>query len=318
MKKYFAIFCGLMLPFCSCSGNSGSTTSEVADTVATAETEEAIETVEAGTQVYSFKDSCQHLVVKLSLELPTAAGEVSTNIRQALIADFMLNARQPGYDQENEFSIKPYTGNTANPQAIVDYYGKADYDHLLKYAKSDYNDRIQYLNEESGLSEEEKERIRNDVPMWTFELNLKKSVDAADFVIYYSQSYVYYGGAHGGVAGSCDLTFNKKSGKNIDKFLKPNATKALQPLFRKGLLQYYRSNGEIMTDSELSDRLQLSSDIIPQPTLTPCPNAEGDSLVFTYRQYEIACYADGMPSFAIAAKDLMPYLTEEAKEILKK
>lgn len=123
-----------------------------------------------------------------------------------------------------------------------------------------------------------------------------------------SQTYCYYGGAHGGVSGTGPITFLKSSGQKVDHFISPDAAKAMQPLLRKGLLRYYADCDEPLTDTQLSERLQIEGTIIPLPRHSAYPNATADSLIFTYQQYEIACYADGMPSFTIAISDLAPYL----------
>ena len=305
MNKFLAILCVASAALiCSCSGQQSSNASNSDN---------------AGTKVYTFKDSCQHLVVNLSLELPAGDDDASALMREALIADFMLNARQPGYDQENEFSIQPYTGDMTDAQAIVDYFGKADYEFLLAHSMADYNERMQYLNEDTTMSAEYREQAKNDVPMWAFELVVKKASDNPAFAVYQSQTYSYFGGAHGGVGGTGDLTFDNSTGKKIERFVKADATSALQPLFRKGLLRYFANGYADITDSDLDGLLQLSEDnTIPQPVNTPSINATADSLVFVYRQYEIASYAAGMPNFSISVKDLEPFLTEEAKALLEK
>ena len=56
------------------------------------------ESENAGTKVFCYKDSCQHLVVSLSLELPMGKDSASTQIRDSLIADFVESVQSPGYD----------------------------------------------------------------------------------------------------------------------------------------------------------------------------------------------------------------------------
>lgn len=270
--------------------------------------------VNAGTKTFCYKDSCRHLILSLSLEVPVGEDSASLQIRDSLIADFILNANCPNYGED--FHIKPYTGDMSDPQAIVEYYGKADYEYLYKLAESDYNERLKYLNEDTTLTDEERQERSEDVPVWGYDLNIKQITDTLGFVVYNSETYIYCGGAHGGVVGTGAMTFDKATGTKISNFILPDATKALQPLIRKGLIHYYGEYGETMTDSELSDRLQIEGTVIPQPRMTPFPNANGDSLIFTYGQYEIACYADGMPSFALSVKDLIPYLTPESKALL--
>lgn len=265
-------------------------------------------TPESGTKVYAYKDSCQHLVVNLSLELPSGTDSASVAIRDSLISDFVRFVQKPGYVEEGAPGIKPYTGSMDDVQGIVDYYGKADYDFLLKSAMSDYEQRIQYLDEDTTMTEEDKEYIRKDVPLWEFDFSTKKEADSLDIVMYYSQAYVYYGGAHGGIVGSGAMSFEKQTGRKIGRFIKEDATAALQPLLRKGLLRYYAECSDTITDQQLSERLQINGTLVPLPRNAAYLNSTYDSLVFVYGQYEIACYADGMPTFEIALKDLAPYL----------
>lgn len=270
------------------------------------------------TSVYNYEDSCQNLIFELSLEVPNGTDSVSARIRKALIADFICNAEGTGTQYDDTKVLTPYEGDRDNVQAVVDYYGKTCHDYLLKQAKEDLEERIRYVEEDSTYTEEEKESILEDVPVWYYDLHTRKSVESEAFVVYTTEGYVYYGGAHGGVTGTGGMTFSKATGELMKQFIKPQCTDALQPLFRKGFLQYYAEAGETMTDEELDYRLQIEGTVIPLPQQAPFPNAAGDSLTFTYNQYEVTCYADGMPSFKLAVKDIMPYLTTQAKALLGK
>lgn len=272
----------------------------------------------AGTRGVSFKDSCEHLIVSMSLEVPMGEDNVSRQIRDSLIADFVFYARLMDDNLDGTSSIKPYRGDASDIQALVDHYGRVGYDMMYEQAMADYKDRTEYLDNDTTMTDEEREEIRAFVPQSCFDLNIKKDIDVADYVVYQSQLYVYQGGAHGGVIGSGALTFDKESGQMIDRFIRPEVCNAMQHLLRKGLKQYYGEFGEQMTDAELMDRLQIAGTTIPLPVRAAYPNAAGDSLTFTYGQYEIACYADGMPSFKLSTDEVAPYLTKEGKELLGK
>ena len=69
-----------------------------------------------------------------------------------------------------------------------------------------------------------------------------------------------------------------------------------------------------MTEEALRERLQIEGTLIPLPAWTPYP--DGDALTFVYQQYEIACYADGMPSFTLPLEEIDPYLTPAARRLL--
>lgn len=302
--KYFSIFVSLVLAvlMTSCGGQKG--------------TAEESKVLGVETQVFNFADSCKHVMVSVALEVPVGDDSISAQIRRVLVADFVNAARQPGYHEDESTWIKPFQGDTTDIHAMVDYYGKAGYEYLLKDAKSDYDQKVEFLEEDTTIAEEDKEMIRNDVPLWAYEFSTKKVTDTLNVMMFYSQIYAYFGGAHGGVVGTGAMTFDKENGKWIKSFLKPDATEALQPVIRKGLIRYYSEAGDTITDQQLSERLQIEGTMIPLPRNAPYLNDSCDSLVLTYGQYEIACYADGMPSFMVPLKELMPYLTTEGKELI--
>ena len=122
------------------------------------------------------------------------------------------------------------------------------------------------------------------------------------------------GGAHGGLIGQGPMTFDKRDGHRIENFFQPEAEAALQTALKKGLLEYYSDNGAEFSEEDLFDRLFLEGDVIPLPVQHPYPTTEG--LVLTYQQYEIASYADGMPAFVLPYEVALPYLTDDAKDVL--
>lgn len=275
-------------------------------------------TIDDGTMTYTFKDSCQHLTMSLSLEVPAGKDSASVQICDSLIADFIRSINNPGYGGEDDEVIPPCAYNRDDIQSLVNHYGRAAYQNLLKMALDDYEERTAYLAEDSDMTDEEREEIMNDIPQWKYCLDITQVTNAHAFVVYNSQSYCYFGGAHGGVTGTGAITFDKATGSKIERFIFSDATLAMQPIIRQGLRQYYSEYGDTITDDEFSERIQIEGTIIPLPQRTPSLNATADSLIFTYGQYEIACYADGMPSFSLPIKALLPYLTPEAKALTEK
>ena len=57
-------------------------------------------------------------------------------------------------------------------------------------------------------------------------------------------------------------------------------------------------------------------DNIPLPLNAPYLSDTG--VVFLYTQYEIAPYSSGIITFEVPFKDIMPYLTEEAKAMISR
>lgn len=296
MKKYTPLTLLLLLLLASCAAKQDSTPYDPA------------------TRTYTYADSCDHLLVSLSLELPIGQDSISQGIRDSLLADFVQTVTEPGYSDDNTEGIKRIASH--DPQVIVEHYGKEVYRLFLRMAMSDYEERMAYVESDTIISIEDKKRIREEIPQWNYTLTVNKGGETERFVTYNSQIYCYYGGAHGGVAGSGPMTFELTTGHKIEHFLRKDATVALQPLLRKGLKQYYSWNGETISEAELNEHLQIEGSIIPLPQHSACPNITGDSLILTYGQYEIASYADGMPSFSLAVKDIESYLTPEAHKLL--
>ncbi len=122
------------------------------------------------------------------------------------------------------------------------------------------------------------------------------------------------GGAHGAYI-AYSLNLNKHTCKPVDNPVDSTKLKALQPLLRKGVLEYIKDAGDTeTTDATLNNVLTLElNGLIPLPA--HAPYVKGDSLCFIYQQYEIAPYAMGLVSFNIAYKDIKPYLTAEGKAL---
>jgi hypothetical protein len=126
----------------------------------------------------------------------------------------------------------------------------------------------------------------------------------------------FTGGVHGGIIGYGGITFRFSDGSKIDNFLKDNVVKDMQPLLKKGLKEYFSENADekVTTDKQLMENLMLSDEnnnLIPLPAWTPYPDEKGKGLIFTYQQYEIACYAAGMPSFILTWEELKPFLKDD-------
>lgn len=269
-------------------------------------------------RVYEYKDSCKHLALSVLLQLPVGDDAATLQIRDSLIADFCKNIRIAEQNSLENEKLEPYDGEKDDMQAFVNHYGKNAYDILLSQAMSDYDARMKYIAEDTTMTDAEKESIAKDVPMWEFDLNTKKITDTLGIVVYYSDIYLYYGGAHGGLTGTGAMTYDKSTGNMIKRFIEPDSVLAMQHIIRKGLIDYYLECRDTITESQLHERLLIDGKTIPLPQHSEYPNASADSLILTYGQYEIASYADGMPSFKVALKDVMRYLTTEAKELLKR
>lgn len=267
------------------------------------------------TEVRDYADSTAHSYLTMHTELPVPANAAARQIRQALIdvMDEQLSQIAPG---EQQRYFPRFEGNPEDTDALMTYYKDQTLAQIGKLSQEDADERERYIREDPDLSDEEKAQILADAPAWSYDFKLEKIADTLGYAVFLSQNYVYSGGAHGGVTGAGHLTFDKKSGQLVKSLLDPACTAQIQPLLVKGLLQYYADCGVKLSEEELREQLQIEGDQIPLPAWTPYPTAEG--LTFVYQQYEIASYADGMPAFVLSLDELDPFLTPEARKLLKR
>ncbi|MCR5519738.1 MAG: DUF3298 and DUF4163 domain-containing protein [Bacteroidales bacterium] len=254
---------------------------------------------ELKTESFQYEDSTSYSYLKMYVELPVAKTEAEKSIREALLGvmDSQL-AFICSYEGERRF---PAFEGEADNAAVVAYYKENALSQLGKLSDEDAAERAKYFD--------------GDFPGWGYEFSLRKLADTLGYVVFDNTDYVYSGGAHGGIIGRGSMTFDKKSGAQLLDFFKEGSTAAMQPILTKGLLSYFSEYDEGMDEENLKEHLMLwDSNEIPLPAWAPSPSADG--LAFTYQQYEIASYADGMPNFTVAYEDLLPFLTDEAKALL--
>lgn len=240
------------------------------------------------TECASFADSTKYCLTNMNVELPGGTSQVESLIRDTLVAYLDKECRNAGY-REKESKIQPYTGNDV--KGCVEHYGKILAQELNTLATED----------ESFYP-------------WEYNIGISMSRKTDRYVVFNCSNYVYLGGAHGGVSGAGPMTFCLATGEKIQKFIDDSALMPLQAELRKGVLSYFRECEEDMTEEDMMNQLFIEDGIIPLPTMQPEPSENG--LIITYQQYEIACYAAGMPSFCLPYEVVAPYLTEEAKSIL--
>ena len=267
------------------------------------------------TETLNYEDSLAHADLSIQVELPVVGqGAAAERIRASLVEVMDEQLSHIGsYEEERLFPA--YEGDTGKTDLLLEYYRSKALESIGKQSQEDYDERVASIEENDGLTEGQRKEILDEMPGWEYEFNLLKARETDKYVVFQSQDYVYLGGAHGGVTGRGGLTFDKKDGLLVEKFLDPACLDAIQPLLRKGIAQYFSADGDMeITQEELDNYLFLESGVVPFPAWTPYPDEDG--LVFTYQQYEIAAYAAGMPEFTVPYEDLLPYLTPEAKALL--
>ena len=312
--KLLFLITAVSLSFASC-GNKNAETAEIEDAFA----------YPLEIENYTFSDSSKYANISIKAVLPVAKDSVSQVIRDSLvnIIGNSIRSYQGSQMEDSKPLIAKYNGDEKDAKSMLDYYSKAVSKLLNSQAKEDYDERVKYWEEDTTLTEEQRKEFKEGVTPWDYSMDVTKTSEDSTFVVFNDTEYAYIGGAHGGVFGWGGITFRFSDGSIVKNFLKDNVVKDMQPLLKKGLKEYFNENADekIKTDQQLMEQLMLpeeSKGLIPLPAWTPSPDEKGKGLVFTYQQYEIACYAVGMPSFVLTWEELKPFLREDILEDLKK
>ena len=311
--KLLFLITAVSLSFASC-GNKNAETAEIENAFA----------YPLEIENYTFSDSSKYANISIKAVLPVAKDSVSQVIRDSLvnIIGNSIRSYQGSQMEDSKPLIAKYNGDEKDAKSMLDYYSKAVSKLLNSQAKEDYDERVKYWEEDTTLTEEQRKEFKEGVTPWDYSMDVTKTSEDSTFVVFNDTEYAYIGGAHGGVFGWGGITFRFSDGSIVKDFLKDNAVKDMQPLLKKGLKEYFNENADekIATDQQLMEQLMLpdeSKGLIPLPAWTPSPDEKGKGLVFTYQQYEIACYAVGMPSFVLTWEELKPFLREDILEDLK-
>ena len=311
--KLLFLITAVSLSFASC-GNKNAETAEIEDAFA----------YPLEIENYTFSDSSKYANISIKAVLPVAKDSVSQVIRDSLvnIIGNSIRSYQGSQMEDNKPLIAKYNGDEKDAKSMLDYYSKAVSKLLNSQAKEDYDERVKYWEEDTTLTEEQRKEFKEGVTPWDYSMDVTKTSEDSTFVVFNDTEYAYIGGAHGGVFGWGGITFRFSDGSIVKDFLKDNVLKDMHPMLKKGLKEYFNENADekIKTDQQLMEQLMLpeeSKGLIPLPAWTPSPDEKGKGLVFTYQQYEIACYAVGMPSFVLTWEELKPFLREDILEDLK-
>lgn len=265
------------------------------------------------TESYHWADSTACAYMTIDAEIPSGRDKVSAEVRRGL-ADVIDGILSHVTSYEDERFFDPFPGSPDDVDGLLAYYRDNSFAQIARLSQADADERATYIIESKDFTDEEKEEMLADFPRWAYEFGLKKIGDTESYVVFQSMDYIYMGGAHGGVTGEGCLTFSKKDGSRITRFVDASRADEMQPLMIEGLLGYYAGNGYDTTWDLLKESLFIEDGFLPLPSWPLYPTADG--LCFTYQQYEIASYAEGMPSFVVPYAGIEPFLTPEAKALL--
>lgn len=227
----------------------------------------------------------------ISIALGNSQDSVNVSIDVPTYADSKVNAAI--MEQLSEQLGGTYEGDYADCDSFVRFCAQ-------KYMKELADLRAEFEDFDPGMPFERS-------------LTVKKSYETDLLVTYDVQTYEFSGGAHGG-ASSYGITFRKSDGRQMGQntLLTPNPEAfEWNEMLKSGLMEYFEAKNE----SDLEACLQgVETYNIPMPA---CGVSFGpDGMNFVYQQYEIACYAAGMPSFTIPYDKLKPCLNVTGRRLL--
>jgi hypothetical protein len=134
------------------------------------------------------------------------------------------------------------------------------------------------------------------------------------FITYEERFYGYEGGAHG-FSSNSGVTFRVKDGRRFgwDMLVKEQA---LKNLIIEGLKKQYF---EVNSDNDFFAAVMLEDtpnrQNFPFPETAPWITSKG--VVFQYKEYEIASYAQGKPYCIIPLSQVQSFFTSSVKRMLE-
>ena len=147
-----------------------------------------------------------------------------------------------------------------------------------------------------------------------YEVTLETQTDR--YVTYFYRHHEYQGGMHG-YTTEVGFTFRKSDGKQIPLLENTDSPEFAQ-LLKDGVKRFFGGDTP-MSDEEVLEYLFASEvevlDDLPLPGNAPYLTKTG--VVFLYTQYEIAPYSSGIITFEVPFAQMQPFLTKEAKELIK-
>lgn len=235
----------------------------------------------------------------ITVDYPTEPDSLSLSVRN-YISEELWNQYLPIINEEaNDKKYPKYDANLAKGQNLVDFYGKGTFSYL----QQEYNNMKETVGDN---------RFN---PQLSYEIHIKKAGETDSYLTYHISTYAYLAGAHGS-ATDFHVNISKDSKKVVTNIIEKQKLKELQPILRKGTLQYLNQDAEEkILDENLKDCLFIENGIIPLPSHTPYLAKDG--VHFIYQQYEIGPYAMGMVQFTVPYHEISPFLTPEAQKLIK-
>lgn len=238
--------------------------------------------------------SCQ-----ITVDYPTEPDSLSLSVRNYISQELWNQYLPIINDEANAKKYPKYNSSLTKGKDLVDFYGKGTFSYLQQ----------EYHNMKESVED------NHFNPQLSYEVHIKKTAETDSYLTYHISTYAYLAGAHGS-ATDYHVNISKNNKKVLTNIIDKQKLKEIQPILRKGILQYLNKEAEEKINEEkLNDYLFIENGIIPLPSHTPYLAKDG--VHFIYQQYEIGPYAMGMVQFTVPYKEITPFLTIEAQKLIK-
>ena len=290
-KKQICIAALLLATTCFTGCKAGQKDSAKGDPVVESTIDDSDE-VKTDSLVYSQNGKGYSCNIKF--DFPQGNGKLNEGIKEFLnsvLSDFTVcdNPDKPKAE---------YVGDKNDGKAMLSFYGK----QRSKDMEEGYNSVLEFNDSSEPPAS------------YSFDGSVRLMEKAGKYVTYRIESYVYLGGAHGS-SFSQEVNIVRATGKALETTVDTTKTSEMQPILRKGVIEYFKECGEEVSDDKLNDMLFINDNTIPLPATTPSLSENG--LKFIYQQYEIGPYALGMVSFIVPFDKVKPFMTEEALKLIE-
>lgn len=228
-------------------------------------------------------------VVSYSYSAPCPFGN-ATGIKAEIEIDYPVSGKHELKNAVISFILKslnevyieiPYSGDTTDGHAVVNFYGKAKLEEIQK--------------DECGAHSI---TIKNDYE--------------TDKLVSYKVEYVGDNCGAGGFGSIYGVTFNKEDGIVVQVIKDPSNIE-FRTILTFCAKQYLIKNGDMSEDEDMSSLFYTgNTSIIPFPTKEPYITKEG--VCFSYGDYELVRFGR---EFSIPFDKLRPYMTETALSLLE-
>lgn len=234
-------------------------------------------------------------MVEITGQYPTKGNQILIDSLQTWIAGNLAN----GIPMADNPLFTPDSLLLANGEKLAAMAGKK----LIEDSKRDFQDFIE-----------------DDISVtYDYSVNFRPIFESDSLLTYSFSSYGYSGGAHG-AAAELTQTFNKNNGIRLtfaNAFV-PGSLDKLKEIIKNELWeQYFKPEipaDDSTEDVSLSDMLLIENDSLPLPVCPPYFMPDGIHII--YQQYEIACYAAGMPTCVIPYETVKPLLNADVKALI--